>query len=147
MYRWLDADDHTVKSFNKIWNLSTIEGFKSDSEVELGALHIGELREVFVEGNRLLLNLRSSPRVNGEDAILALKKNEQLVLDYIEKNEPVVGRVAMASELQFNQKVLGALITVLHNRKLIELKPFQRPAHEKKSNKHRAIKVITRIRE
>lgn len=88
-YKWLETDDHSVKNFNKIFNLSQLKDFPDNSDVDIGEIHIGGLREVFVCDKKLLVELKSSNMkilVERNSPKPALNKNEEIFVNFLATN-------------------------------------------------------------
>lgn len=136
MYNWLTEPIHNVRNFNLIFNMSKLNGFDLEEPVTLGEIHLGELREVFVKGAMYLIQLKSTPSLNGEIGDIPLGKSEQLVLDYIDKKEPLLGRNQICIDLNLSKRVIDM------SAKSLETKGYISFSSMKNTN----IKIITRRR-
>lgn len=122
MYKWLDAKAHDVKTFNKIFNLSKLQGFNPREEVEIGEMLIGGLREVVVSNTTQLLELKSSNMDILIDKSTVNRPNfsdsEKDVIEYLKKNGSSK-YFDIAKDLKLTRNIMWNTISSLNARNAI----------------------------
>lgn len=132
LYNWLEESKHTVRNFNRIFNLSKLKGFDPEASVEIGTMLLGGFREVFVEDVCLIMELKSSPRINPEIDDAPLGKSERLVWEFIQNKLPMVGRDAVYEKLSLSRKVIDCAIVALKNKGYIDIEGIGLPSGKKR---------------
>jgi hypothetical protein len=129
LYKWLETQDKNVKNFNKIFNLSKLEGFKDEEKVAIGDIHTGELREVTVKNRTRTMELRSSNMtclVSGHvNSISNVKpkitKKQQEIMDAIK----TLGGTANISDInrvsKISRQIIEKRINTLKNNGYLEV--------------------------
>jgi DNA-binding MarR family transcriptional regulator len=133
MYKWLDAKVHNVETFNKIFNLSKIHGFKPEEKVLIGDLLTGERREVFVSGKIITMTLISDNLENKwlsefKSESVDIKKpenltlNEEKVFNYIKSKGVVEGQVLISKSIGLGLWTTGKIVKSLKDKGVLEMK-------------------------
>jgi len=145
MYKWLEAPEHTVETFNKAFNLSQLVGFKPNQPVELGEIQVGGLRVVKVANKTLLIELRSSNMSilldEDEDEaefIIKLNKNESKVAKYLEKKGDSTYN-EIKTKLKMTRNVMSKAVTALIGKQVII-------SNNQGSKHHKMNKMLTLIK-
>jgi DNA-binding MarR family transcriptional regulator len=137
MNDWLDAQEQTVETFNKIFNLTQLRNLNPKLEVSLGVMHTGERREVFVNGKTLLMRLEADALQSkwlkefqldiDEDEDLEIPDDlntvESSVLSFIKSEVKVSGLTKIQKALDISMRSLDRTISSLKSKELIEALP------------------------
>lgn len=125
LYKWLETKDHSVKNFNKIFNLSQLEGFLDGDEVVIGEIQIGGLREVFVRDNMFLIELKCSnmtillDKNNILEFKISFNRNEKAIIGFLrQKGNMTYGD--LKKELSMTANVFSKTVYSLKNKQVIE---------------------------
>jgi DNA-binding transcriptional ArsR family regulator len=134
MYKWLDAKVHDVETFNKIFNLSKLQGLNSKEEVKIGEMLIGGLREVTVNNCTQIIELKSFlgnkysyKEFEGDDSSYkkatldpTLNENQLKALIFIQDSVHIVSNKAIEEELSLSKRAVSRILKVLRDKDLIE---------------------------
>lgn len=119
-YKWMQDKEHTVKSFNKIFNLSKLDEDLKE-KVEIGMMYVGGLREVRVKDKVFYMELKSSNMTILKGDKPFLNKAEEKVLEYITKKEVLIGRKEIIKKLKFSRKVVDTAIKSLQAKDVVRI--------------------------
>jgi len=140
MKDWFKAEEQTVETFNKVFNLSQLRNINSKAEVRLGDILIGERREVFVDGKTLLMRLEADTLQNRWLEDFQLDETEETVeipddltliernvLNLIKSERKIQGLRKIVQTLDLGVRTVDRAISSLKQKELIETLPSGTP--------------------